>query len=161
MLTPIISEIIGNTILLTGFADIPITSCPAPRRHPGLVPRRAWRRPRPPIPTPCPQGAPTFTVVPATQSALAGTASNYTVTYTNNDDPACPARTVALSATVSTNGFTTSFSPASLSVAGGGTSATSTMTVTSAGSCQQRCADDNGQRDWRDRPDRHLRGPEL
>jgi hypothetical protein len=134
IITPIISNLLGNTIVLTGYANIPITSCAGTAATPGSGSEACVAAPTPePIPTPCPKGTPDLVVTPATQTGLAGAALNYTVTYTNNDDPLCPDRTVALSATVSTNGFTTSFSPPSLTVAGGATSATSTLTVTSAG----------------------------
>ena len=163
VITPIISEILGNTITLTGFADIPITSCAGtPTPSPGPNTAACIAAPTPaPIPTPCPQGTPTLSVVPATQSALAGTALNYTVTYTNSDDVTCTARTVALSASVSTNGFTTSFSPPSLTVAGGGASATSTIDCYIGQQRQQRCEDSHGQRNGRNQSDGDLRRSEL
>jgi PKD domain/TadE-like protein len=132
ILTPIISSIMGDTLVLTGQAVIPITSCTGTATSPGSGDEVCVDAPSPPpVPTLCPMAAPTLAVTPATQTALAGTPLDYTVTYTNNDDPACGPRSVTLSASVSTSGFTTVFAPATLSVVAQ-TSATSTLTVTSA-----------------------------
>jgi hypothetical protein len=80
---------------------------------------------------PCNQ-APTVDATPLTKSGLAGSALTYTVTITNPDAPACGSRTWSMAATFQGNstGWSASFAPLNVTVAGGA-SQTTTMTVTS------------------------------
>ena len=76
----------------------------------------------------CTAAPPVVSVTPLSQTGSAGQALQYTVTLTNKDSPACSNVTFNLTGTVPT-GWGSSFSPASLQAAPGG-SANSVWTVT-------------------------------
>lgn len=76
---------------------------------------------------------PTVTIVPATQSAVAGTPLTYTIDIRNNDDASCPtaSRTFNLSSTVPGGWAGGSFASASLAVAKGSGTNSTAYTLTS------------------------------
>jgi len=139
VLTPIISDILGNTVVLTGRAIIPITSCTETATTPGSGDEACVDPPSlapPPTPTPTPDPCmkpPTFTVTPLNPpSHLAGESQDYAVTFVNNDTAPCSDRNVTLSAIVNTgtSGWTATFDQSSFLLTVGST-ANPTLTVTS------------------------------
>jgi PKD repeat protein len=135
VLTPLISDVIGTSLVLHAEAIIPVTSCEgtdATTNPICIVPPSA------PLITPVPtattnlcNGVPILDAVPLSQTALAGVSVDYTITYTNNDNVACAARSVTLSTAFLLSGWTATFSPSSFIVAPG-TSSSATLTVTSS-----------------------------
>jgi uncharacterized membrane protein len=77
----------------------------------------------------CVPAVPTISVLPATQTGLAGAKLSYNVTVTNADTSACNQATFALTDSVP-SGWTASLQPASLTLAPGATG-TATIAVTS------------------------------
>jgi len=78
--------------------------------------------------------APTVAAAPASRTGPAGSSRTWTVTVTNNDPAGCGSKTYTLSATFqgSSTGWSASFTPpGTVTVASGGASQTSTMTVQS------------------------------
>jgi len=139
VLTPIISDILGNTVVLTGRAIIPITSCTETATTPGGGDEACVNPPSlapPPTPTPTPDPCmqpPTFTVTPINPPAhLEGETQDYDVTFVNNDTSPCADRNVTFSAVVNTStpGWTSFFDQSSFTLPVG-SSANATLTVTS------------------------------
>jgi hypothetical protein len=72
---------------------------------------------------------PTLSANPTSGSSAVGSAQTYTITLVNNDPVGCAARSFTFSVSNPSAQWATNFSPASVSVVGGG-SATTTLTVT-------------------------------
>jgi M6 family metalloprotease-like protein len=80
----------------------------------------------------CASAASSLAIAPTSLSGAAGSTQTYAVSLSNNDAPACPASTFALTS-AAPSGWTASLSPASVSIAAG-SSAQATLTVTPAAS---------------------------
>jgi len=79
---------------------------------------------------PCSAANPTVTISPLTGSVNAGSSFNFTVSVKNNDSIACASRTFSLASSLPNDAtWTTSFSPASLTL-GPGATGTATLTKT-------------------------------
>jgi hypothetical protein len=138
VITPLIGDIIGNTLVLTGEATIPITSCSSTTATPGSGNEACVApptQPPPPTPTPTPDpcvAAPSFQATPLNHTALAGTTMSYNVAFTNNDSAPCLDRVVTFSAVVNTGtpGWTAVFAQNTFTLPPGA-SANTTMDVTS------------------------------